>query len=119
MNYDEMEAGPEMDKAIALWLGYTFVTFPHGDCPLTEHWSKPDGTLSGFYPPRFSADMGLAWQVVERITMPHSGVAHGFPPNTRFAHWWDTSSLWARNANQAALEICRAALKSTHKEGQG
>ena len=67
MNYDEMPAGRAMDAELALLFGYTFVTFPEGHCPYTEHWRDPEDKLIGFRPPPFSEDIAHAWKVAERM----------------------------------------------------
>lgn len=111
----------EIDKTIALWLGYTFETFPNGACPLTEHWRKPDGTINGFRPPPFSSDVGRAWEVVERMR----ALGHYLNIHQRAEVCWcsvedyggQEDEAFRVKAETAPLAICRAAIKAM-REGK-
>lgn len=57
--------------------------------------------------PFYSTDIAAAWRVVEEMTKPARAARL---ESTRFAYWWDRARLWACSAEEAAAEICRAAL---------
>ena len=58
--------------------------------------------------PFYSTNIVAAWTVVESITAISRTPTLA---NTRFGYWWDSAHLWACTAEEAALEICNAALE--------
>ncbi|HLZ63091.1 MAG TPA: hypothetical protein VKR06_39675 [Ktedonosporobacter sp.] len=63
--------------------------------------------------PRYTQNMDAAWLVVEQITQPpHSAEEAMQAANTRFALWWEMATLWAYSREDAAAEICIAALRA-------
>ncbi len=102
--------GRDMDTAVAKLLGYTFMTFPGGPCPLTEHWSKPGAAdPCGFAPPPFSTDIGTAWKIVERWRDYGHGVEIlDNPGHSRCrVNYGETVSAIAE-ARHVPLAICKA-----------
>ena len=62
--------------------------------------------------PPYSSSIGDAWRVVEKITeIPQTQEARILANNTRFMHWWENCPLWAYPGEDAAEEICKAALE--------
>jgi hypothetical protein len=63
--------------------------------------------------PHYSTDIGAAWLVVERVTrIPESDEEATRAANTRFALWFERTSLWAMTAKEAAHAICMGALEA-------
>jgi hypothetical protein len=103
---EAMPAGLELDKQIALLLGFK----PHEGCP--GRWLSPDEkiSLSEHGLARYSADMSAAWQVVEKMNLLEGA-------DELNAFWWNfwhgtAAHLRKLPASLAALYICRAALIS-------
>lgn len=112
MEIDEMEAGPEMNKAVAarvmglddsLWLAHAF-------------------------PASYSEDIGAAWRVVNRLDTlgfwmtlltPYDatdGFHVSFTPHGQAEHGYRTGHAVA---DTAPLAICRAALRVARARGLG
>jgi hypothetical protein len=67
--------------------------------------------------PRYTQSMDAAWLVVERLTRPpQSPEEEVRAANTRFALWWEMATLWAFSRDEAASEICMAALRAVGVE---
>lgn len=107
---DAMPAGREMDCLVAEkvmgWQRAPEYQFPN--------WLRPDGCWvwsSAIMP--YSTNIAHAWDVVERITrVPQSLEELRRAANTKFYYWWEANSdLCCHSAPEAALLICRAALK--------
>lgn len=123
MNTDEMPAGKEMNEAVALALGYTFIDFPEGACPHVKHWSYPDGRFCGMAP-QFSESMGKAWEVVEHMTATTKEsweFHHTTTMQTAIFEFdggrdrpWKPGQ-YVGDALSMPLAICRAALKAVAK----
>jgi len=132
MNYDEMEAGTEMDIAVARdvmrwhqWDGEEGdydgpypVFCDWGDGGLTVYVDEGDEDGSKRFAP--STDIAAAWEVVEKLKFDGTGLF--------FALEYDNNEIWDaafyypslgdggmpkwKNAPTAPLAICRAALKA-------
>lgn len=64
-------------------------------------------------PVPYSTEIGAAWLVVERVTrIPESDEEAARAANTRFALWFERTSLWAMTAREAAHAICMGALEA-------
>ncbi len=63
--------------------------------------------------PRYTQGMDAAWLVVEKMSeIPTKPWIGELPPNTWFMHYFEKASLWACSAEEAAEEICKAALQA-------
>ena len=133
MSIDEMPAGRKMDALVAeRVMGFRREVDDTSDYNGVRHGNEvlipPGETLDSlrdmlprkgeipfgyFVTARYSTDIAAAWQVVERITQPPLTAEEAErAANTRFGFWWDEANLWAYSAPEAALLICRAALKA-------
>lgn len=117
---DNMPAGHEIDQLVAeRVMGWKYARHNGFDVPVYSYIVGP--SEGGSLAPRRSCsdwkpsiDIAHAWEVVEKITDPSfSGRdALGIPASSRFSNWWNQENLWASTSEDAALAICRAALKS-------
>lgn len=109
VDVDSMEAGREMDALVAQkvarlkevrpaeWRKGEWI-YTYNETPFETHWAPV---------PYYSTDIAAAWQVVEEITdMLH-------PASYTFIELWEAQSMWACTASEAALAICRIALKAS------
>lgn len=110
-----MNAGPELDRAVALALGYSFDGF--------AWWTHPDGnqtSVDGL--PHYSTDIAAAWLVVENLRDRWTKATAGADGFTDFEHPFDDAVFFEmlhRNADRrwpwaflyvTPEAICRAAL---------
>lgn len=124
MNYDEMEAGPEMDRLVAEAMGYERKHYEQG--VMDDYWECPVGGFIGYvsnnltdfdtYTP--SEDMNAAAVFAERFTESFSL----FSP-TKTSPTWLCSSIQKGvkatslgRANTPSVAICRSVLKLLAKE---
>lgn len=119
MNIDAMEAGPEMDDAVAERVfGYVidrFVFEYDGFFKECRVWVDKDGKKHN--PKPYSTDIDAAWEVVEKMReLGHFDCGSPYRCGQRVIGAW-----WARfgsnladpcTAYTAPLAICRAALKA-------
>lgn len=114
MNYDEMGAGPEMDRLIAEkvmgWKEYHCeggYTDTSGYIRITDKWASDENS---FHP---STNIANAWEVVEEIVADRQDSA--FELFFRGKDGWGVATTdnvrWALG-DTAPLAICRAALKA-------
>src|SRR5579859_3925275 len=77
-------------------------------------WERSASSQGLFHAiPRYTQSMDAAWLVVERITQPPQSPSEAMQAaNTRFALWWEMATLWAYSKEDAAAEICIAALRA-------
>lgn len=64
---------------------------------------------TGMNTPPFESEIAWAWQVLDYVTSPQSGLFNPkttFPAGTHIAYTWDNANLWACNAQEAAEKIC-------------
>lgn len=122
MNFNEMAAGPEMDRLVAeLVMGWKQWQPLTGFRPSLDRWlSGDDGIRTtdpaanhdrGFYP---STDIAHAWEVVEHLRSRHGLSAEVLmnPGHIRVRiNYGEVTSVLA---DTAPLAICRAALLATN-----
>jgi hypothetical protein len=115
----EMEAGPRLDKLVALhvmgWQLFPYVMMDFAGPGTTDGTElcppdKPVHVSNIAEPPPYSADIKEAWQVLERMR-PNADV--GYLQNQCHCDYWPegagTGRIYAE-ADTAPLAICRAAL---------
>lgn len=129
MNVDQMTAGPELDEIIAIKVMGLHKVMGES-CKEGAVWKDRRGLkVSGHRPPRYSTDMGDAWEIVEelrllRITLSVSSI-EPFDPKVRYCEpfnhdekyqvqrWNDDEQLfdnpvYGKTAEEA---VCKVALK--------
>lgn len=115
MKIQDMPAGPEMDRLVAEKVMGWEPAFLNEDG--TPQWDM--GVIGRYLTSRFypSKNIAHAWHVVERVTdirLPRR--PDGFPPSTVFMYHFQKANLWAMSSEDAAAEICRAALLAVGRE---
>ena len=110
MRIDEMEAGRELDALVAEQiLGWEREERRKSSYLPWPHWVAPNGTAF-IELPRFSEDVGEAWEVVEKLKM-RCGYSHGRGDPFAMLECEKSDTLVVY-ADTVPLAICRAALKA-------
>lgn len=63
--------------------------------------------------PAYTSSLDAAWQLVERVTRPPQSQEEALQfRSTRFMFWFEKANLWACTREEAANELCLAALRA-------